>query len=332
MGIQLLLQQADIKGILVRFIQLLFSSALMLAILFHYKEWAGMLIRGLGKIAQDLGAPLPNPNAILNDGIEVIEKILEQLSLGSPAVSLGMVICGIVIVICFALIAAQVLLVKCEAYIVLNAGTILLGFGGADLTRNYATNFLKYSLTVAAKLFVMQLLVSLGSSFISDLNYGDEVKIKQLLVLIGVSVVLFALVKTIPDIISGIINGSHVSTGNAITSAVSSVAMGTMATMGGMKAAGLNSFDGVKAVREAANMANAEGASGLGKAGHMAKNIGAEAFAGRSNMMRGIHSGLKGKSELLDLMGNADSPEAPQPMQDQPYESPAVDLTNEKGN
>lgn len=326
MGIRLALEQADLKSILVQFIKLVFHSALMLAVLFNYKDWAGKLINGLASIGQDLGAPPLAPNSIFNSGLEIINNIVGELSFGDPIDSLALIICGIVIVICFALIAAQVLLVKCEAYIVLNAGTILLGFGGSEFTRSYATNFLKYSLTVAMKLFVMQLLVSLGMSFINDLQEA-KIAIDQILVTIGVSVVLFALVNTIPDIISGIVNGSHVSTGQAITSAVSAVSMGTMATMGAMKASGFNTFDGVQATRAAAGMANADGASGLGKAGHMARNLGSAAMSTRGQgRVQNIRSAIQGKSELQDLMNSAETPSTP-PMEDKPYESPAVDLT-----
>lgn len=326
MGIRLALEQAELKSILIQFIKLVFNAALMLAVLFNYKQWAGMLINGLSTIGQELGAPPLAPNSIFNSGLEIINNIVGELSIVDPIDSLALIICAIVIMICFALIAAQVLLVKCEAYIVLNAGTILLGFGGSDITRNYATNFLKYSLTVAMKLFVMQLLVSLGISFIQDLQEA-KITIDQILVLIGVSVVLFALVNTIPDIISGIVNGSHVSTGQAITSAVSAVSMGTMATMGAMKASGFNAFDGVQATRAAAGMANADGVSGLGKAGHMAKNLGSAALSTRGQgRVQNIRSAVQGKSELQDLMNSGETSYTP-PMEDKPYESPAVDLT-----
>lgn len=311
LGIKLALEEVELKTVFVQLVRLILNATMMLAVLFHYKEWAGNLLSGLARIGMELGAPLLSPNAIFNSGLDIISNIIDELSIGDPVDSLGLVICGIVIVICFALIAAQVLLVKCEAYIVLNAGTILLGFGGSDVTKNYSTNFLKYSLTVAMKLFVMQLLVSLGISFIADLQQA-KISIDQVLVVIGVSVVLFALVNTIPDVVSGILNGSHVSTGQAITSAVSAVSMGTMATMGAMKAGGFNAFDGVKATQSAAGMANADGATGLGKAGHMAKGLGSAALSTRGQgKMQKIRSAMQGKSELQDLMGSGNSGAAP---------------------
>lgn len=331
MGIKAILEQSDIQKTLVQFIKLIFFACLMLAVLKYYAQWANMLIKGLSDIAAEIGAPPADPSSVFTSGMYLVLKIVDETSLMSPMTSLGLLICALAIAITFALIAAQMLLVKCEAYIVLNAGTILLGFGGSEQTRSYATNFLRYSLGVAAKLFVMQLLISLGISFIGELKTAS-VDLHDLFIVIGASIVLLALTMSIPDIVSGIINGSHVSTGQAITSAASTVALGTMTAMGAMKAAGFNTFDGVQATRAAAGMANADGASGLGKAGHMARNLGSAAMSTRGQgRVQNIRSAIQGKSELQDLMNSAESPSTP-PMEDKPYESPAVDLTKGKEN
>ena len=71
---------------------------------------------------------------------------------------------------CFALMTAQIVLIKCEAYIAMNAAVLLLGFGGSSLLKEYAINTMRYALSVAFKLFVMQLVLGIGMSFISDFN------------------------------------------------------------------------------------------------------------------------------------------------------------------
>ena len=58
---------------------------------------------------------------------------------------------------CFALMTAQIVMIKCEAYIAMNAAVLLLGFGGSSLLKEYAINTMRYALSVAFKLFVMQL-------------------------------------------------------------------------------------------------------------------------------------------------------------------------------
>lgn len=327
LGIRSALEKSELQQVLVQFFKLIFFASLMLAVLNYYTDWANLLITGLSDIATELKAPEANPSAVFIAGIKIVFKILNEISLWDPADSLGLLICALAIAITFALIAAQMLLVKCESYIVLNAGIILLGFGGAEQTRSYATNFMRYSLGVAMKLFVMQLLISLGISFINEFE-TTSIALGDLFVLIGSSIVLLALTMSIPDIVSGIINGSHVSTGSAITSAASTVAMGTMATMGAMKAGGFGAFDAGQATRAAAQMANSDGASGLGKAGHMAKNLGSGALSTRNQgRMQNIRSAMEGKKELQDLMNSATPEAPPSNTENSKYESPAVDLT-----
>lgn len=327
LGIRSVLEKTELQGIFVQFLKLIFFSALMLALLKNYASWANMLIDGLSDIATELNAPKADPTEVFISGMKVVFAIFDKTSLWRPVDSLGLLICALAIAITFALIAAQMLLVKCESYIVLNAGIILLGFGGAEQTRSYATNFMRYSLGVAAKLFVMQLLISLGISFINELETAS-VEMHDLFIVIGASIVLLALTMSIPDIVSGIINGSHVSTGSAITSAASTVAMGTMTAMGAMKAGGFGAFDAGQATRAAAQMANSDGASGLGKAGHMAKNLGSGALSTRNQgRMQNIRSAVEGKKELQDLMNSATPEAPPSNTENSKYESPAVDLT-----
>jgi type IV secretion system protein TrbL len=300
----------------------------MLALLKYYKEWANNLITGLSNIAtSELGAPALSPQSVFVTGMGLVTAILGEMSFYRLIDNVGLIICALAVLVSFALIAAQMLLVKCEAYIVMNAGIILLGFGGAEQTRSYATNFIRYSLGVAMKLFVMQLLVGLGTAFIRELPTGD-LSMQDIFFIIGVAIVLLALTMSIPDIVSGIINGSHVSTGSAITSAASTVAMGTMAGMGAMKSTGFNTADGISTTRAAAQMANMDGATGLGKAGHMAKTLGSAALSTRSQgRMQNIRSAVQGKMELQDMMGD-NSAEAPDSTAN---ETSGINNTKKKG-
>ncbi|WP_243545440.1 P-type conjugative transfer protein TrbL [Pseudodesulfovibrio tunisiensis] len=269
MGIRLALKKAELSEVLVEFVRLLIFAGFMYALVIYYKVWANSIIGGLGNIAVGLGAPLSEPSAIFAAGLELVSRVWGKITIMAPANSTGLIFCALIICITFALIAAQVLLVKCEAYIVLNAGAILLGFGGSQFTKDYAINFIRYSLGVAVKLFVMQLLVSLGMEFISEFRTA-QITFDELMVVIGGSIVLLALTMSIPDIVSGIINGSHVSTGQAITSATTAVATGSMAAFAGAKSGAIGGTNLVKAFRGSNDLANEAGLTGGDKVKHMA--------------------------------------------------------------
>lgn len=308
MGIRLALKRAELGEVLVEFIRLLLFASFMFTVIYYHKTWSNNIILGLGQIAEtELSAPPMEPSAIFWAGLEVVGRIWEKISLFSnPVSSLGLVAFGIALTIVFALITAQVVLVKCEAYIVLNAGTILLGFGGSRLTKEYAINFIRYSLAIAVKLFVMQLLVSLSLSFTEDLSLA-QVDYNELAVVLGASIVLLALTMTIPDICSGIINGSHVPTGQAITSAVSAVGIGTMAAMQAVKAGAASTPGAIQAVKEASGMANTDGATGMGKAAHMGKSLwGAHKANTDPSYGAKMASQLKSMREAMDMERDAD--------------------------
>lgn len=166
-----------------------------------------------------------------------------------------MVIALFITIVCFCLITAQVIFVKCEAYIAMLAACILVGFGASSFMRDYAINVLKYILAVAFKLFVMQLIIGIGYSFMKE-AISPKADLATICIIIGVAIVLLALVKQLPDTVAGIIQGSHVSSGQALTSTVTAMGAGLMG-------AGIAMGAGVANVGRAAQAAKAEGAQGI---------------------------------------------------------------------
>ncbi|MBI9112338.1 P-type conjugative transfer protein TrbL [Maridesulfovibrio ferrireducens] len=305
MGIQAILKGSDLQQILAEFVLLIIYACFMLAILYHYEEWANALIKSFGSVATKTGAPKISPKDIFIYGIIIIGNMLNTLSVLNIPLSIGIIFCCLIIAITFTLITAQIVMVKCEAFIVLNAGAILLGFGGSKFTKDYAINFLRYALSVAVKLFVLQLLLGMSMNFIEKFTSVNTKSFADIFLVICSSILILALVKSIPDIVSGIVNGSHVSTGSALTSAFSAVGIGTMTAMQGLKAAGGGIIDGkrgVDAVREGANMASSQGATGFAKAAQTVKNLGG---AMRDNIgssgMGNIRSSIKARHEAFKM-------------------------------
>ena len=74
------------------------------------------------------------------------------------------------------------------------------------------------------------------------------------------------MVKSLPDVCAGIINGSHVSSGAALTASAAAVGGAAL----GAAVAGSNTIQNVK---DASKVAGMEGATGLGKAASMAKSL-----------------------------------------------------------
>lgn len=136
------------------------------------------------------------------------------------------------------------------------ASSILIGLGATSFLRDYAVNALRYVFSVAFKLMVMQLVMGVGINFITQLQIAEDMDWGQIGVTISFCIIFYCLVKTLPDVVAGIIQGSHVNTGNALTSTVT--AMGA-----GLAGLGIAAGAGMANIGRAAQVAKAEGAQGV---------------------------------------------------------------------
>lgn len=269
-GVKAALNRDKFGDVIGQFVSTLLFCSFVAAVIVNYQEWSWNIIRGLGGIAEDLGVGKFNSTDPLIAGIKITSVIFDKLDFDVKTIAY--LICGIIILIAFSLMTAQLVFVKCEALVAMNASIILLGLGGAVILKEYAISVMKYVLSVAFKLYVLQLVMSLGLQFIQDLSVGNG-DIQDFFIAIAVSIILLALVKSIPDVCAGIINGSHVSSGAALGQAVTTTVAGAAAAVGGAVGAAMGSGRGIEATRKAAQMAHMDGATGLGKVGHMAGSL-----------------------------------------------------------
>jgi type IV secretion system protein TrbL len=275
-GIKSVLHKNNLGSIVQQFVVTLLFCCFILAVIHNYQEWSMNVINGLKKIAGELETNTVNSDSPLQKGYEMATIIIDKASLLNIGQAFGYIVCSIIMMIVFALMTAQIVLIKCEAFIIMNASMLLLGLGGAQIFKNYAINVMRYILATAFKLFVMQLVMGIGLSFIDSSSFTDA-GLQDIIIMLGVSVVLLALVKSLPDAIAGVINGSNISTGNALGQAMQQVATGTMAAVGAGVGGALGGAgaltNSISAVRNASSLANESGASGFGKMMSMGKTL-----------------------------------------------------------
>nr|WP_320013110.1 P-type conjugative transfer protein TrbL [uncultured Desulfobulbus sp.] len=271
LGIRVSLKRDEIALTLKQFVFMLLFAGFVFSVIKNYSVWSMNLINGLRTLANSLGGPDITLDAF-KIGVNIIKQIVDKTSAWSPIDSLGYLILGCIIMACFALMAAQIVLIKCEAYVAMNASILLLGFGGSSFLKEYAINTMRYALSVAFKLFVLQLVLGIGLSFITEFETTDA-QLYDLLILIGASVVLLALVKTIPDVCAGIINGTHTGNGGALHSTGAMVAGASAAVGAAVGSSLVASGRGASSTKAALDMAGYEGKTGWSKAGAAAKNV-----------------------------------------------------------
>ncbi|WP_041721769.1 P-type conjugative transfer protein TrbL [Maridesulfovibrio salexigens] len=279
LGIQATLKQYDLKQKLAEFVLLIIYGSFMASVIFYSAEWTTSLIKSFSSVAITAGAQEPDPEIIFFYGLKIIGDLLNNLTV-KIHVSIGILICCVILAITFSLMTAQLILVKCESFIVLNAGAILLGFGGSKFTKDFTINYLKYSLAIAAKLFTLQLLMSLSLNFIAKFTTLNTKCFADIFVVVCSSIIILVLIKYLPAKVAEMVNVSQVSGGGALTSAMSAIGITTMTAMQ-MPAQALGGAveakRGMDTLKEAFNMAGSQGATGLGKGWQAFKNLGGAA-------------------------------------------------------
>ncbi|WP_407844116.1 P-type conjugative transfer protein TrbL [Desulfovibrio falkowii] len=280
-------------------VSVIIPAAFMFCVIEYYQQWSIDTIKGLYYIAGNVEPhSAVYAGTFFTAGIKLFDGVWEAFKVADPA-TWPLILAGIVILVIYALMAMKILLIKCESYIVLNAGIIILGLGAFSQTRSYAVNFITYVLSVAVKLYVMQLIIGIAFSFVDEF-LATPPDMNNSIVILGASIVMLGLLSTIPDMCAGIIQGQHVGSGNALASAMGAF---TGAVAGTISAAGTAGAT-ANAVKSVAAAATEQGLSGGAKAGYVARQVANAAwgtnattgesrgtFTGRMNSRMQKHAG-----------------------------------------
>ncbi len=262
LGIQGIYDKTEIQGIFRKLIQSLVTACFFLAVINNYAEWSKMMINGLFILSGDIVPIQTESTTPFHIGLQIMDKIntrVEALSWRQMGVILTMYFCGILNFIIFALITVNILIIKCEVLIANLAVLALVPLGASSLFKEYGKNTITYVLSVAFKLFVMQLVIGIGFSFIENFKFSNA-DMQDIALILGFSIVLLALSKKLPDMVAGIIHGTHNSADTGLKGALTTTA--TLVKhlvkngIGNVVRGGIRGY-------QASKVARAEGARGL---------------------------------------------------------------------
>ena len=256
-AIQLAFRGADLGEWLSTLVNQVLFIGFFASLLQFSAEWARAIVdsfrQAASAAAQANGASGGiAPSDIFDTGMQIAIRFTESASLWSPIASVGLFIGMLVVIICFALIAAFMVLTLVESYIVISAGVLFMGFGGSRWTKDFATRILVYTVSVGAKLFVLQLLVSLGAQIFRDLSTGVANDQAGLLTIIGAAIVMLAVTKSVPEMVQGLINGSSHGQSGAVWTAATAAATGVAGGVLAARSAALLAQEQLKAEQGAA--------------------------------------------------------------------------------
>jgi type IV secretion system protein TrbL len=243
-AIRLAFRNADLAEGLAELVNQIFFIGFFFALLINATRCTGAIVDSFKLAASETlkqsgAAPGIAPSDIFDTGLNVASAVFNLWTVTSVSMSLAATIGAFIIVICFALIAAAMIMALVESYIVLSAGVLLLGFGGSRWTKDFALKTVVYAVSVGAKLFMIQLIAGLGAKIIfgwvdllsqpandpsSNLPATGGNGLTTTLVIIGSALVLLVLVRNIPDMIQGLINGASLGVNTGLIAATGQLA------------------------------------------------------------------------------------------------------------
>jgi type IV secretion system protein TrbL len=267
------LRRADIAEFFAEFVRFTIFTGFFWWLLINGPYFASSIYRSLRQLAgaaTGLGNAL-SPSGIVDIGFEIFDKVLDQSSLWTPVDSAVGILMALGILVILALVSINMLLLLVAGWILAYGGVFFLGFGGSRWTTDMAINYYKTVLGVAAQLMAMVLLVGIGKTFLDDYynSMSVGISIKEMGVLLIVTIILLVLVNKIPSLIAGIITGASVggagigSFGAGVALGAAGMATAVAATGGAAIAAGASSAaGGVAAIKAAFSKANENVANG----------------------------------------------------------------------
>jgi type IV secretion system protein TrbL len=280
-AIRLAFRGADVGEWLAEIVNQIFFLGFFLALLQNSVTWGQAIVNSFRQAASAAGGGGIAPSDVFASGVELAQKVMSHVSLWDPGASAGLIISGLVIEVCFALIAAFMVLALVESYLIISMGVIFMAFGGSRWTKDFAISTVRYTLSVGARLFVLQLLVSIGNGLITSWAATfQDVTAASLCILVGCSIVMLALVKVMPETMQRMVNGSSMASGSALVGAAAAVGGATTAFAAGLAGGGAmagNSFRLASAQLDQRDDQGSAPQSRIGRAaaltGYTAKNL-----------------------------------------------------------
>ena len=169
-----------------------------------------------------------SPSSLLSFALDLIVRSCGSFGEQDIATSVIALLLSIAIAVLFAIIAAMMVLLLCSAWVLVYAGVIYLGFGGGRWTSDIAINYFKTVLGLAIQTFTFCLLVGIGQGqierLLTDSQAVKSVTVKGYVydsvisttsmtitegcIILIFTVVLFMLVKTVPQMVAGVASGA----------------------------------------------------------------------------------------------------------------------------
>jgi P-type conjugative transfer protein TrbL len=118
---------------------------------------------------------------------------------------------ALLVLIMTAWVVKNIVELVCAAWVVLYAGAIFLAFGAAPFFRDIAISYYRTMLAIGAALMTMEMIIGIGAQFLQSLvaMMGDMANPQEMTVIMVAAFILAGISHRLPNMVAGIIGGSH---------------------------------------------------------------------------------------------------------------------------
>ena len=213
------LRRDSLDDIAAKFLLKFTLVAFLLALITSFTYWIPPIVNGFaaaGERAIGSGVTV-SPSGIIDIGRETSLSVLRTLDLGvmlkNPAMAIFCALAALIIALAYVAIAAQLVLVLVESYVVLGGGVLFLGFAAFRGTAAFAENLIAYTFGVGIKIFLLYLIVGLGSQIArgwipliqSSTFFGPASPLFQV---VGGAIIFAVLTIRVPHVVAARLSGN----------------------------------------------------------------------------------------------------------------------------
>ncbi len=348
--ITLVIQHSELQGWMAGFIRKILTIGFFAVLLENGSDWISAIVNffiNLGGTAGGVNVSTLSASDIMGAGVQLAGHMLKAAAstaasaastnpisllvsgVGSLAPALILALGAFLIVIAYVVIALHFVMAMVEAYVVVGAGYIFLGFGGSRWTVPYTEKYMGMVVSAGVRIMVLELLIGLGQTLYTQWVATADAIANTPDILDGgsfssgwtgvqaefglvASILIYALLCwTIPQIAANVASGGLSMSGGDVIS--SGAAAGTAAFAGASYAAGSNSSAGmasdVQQVAQAAAMKGAElgvTAAAAAATGGAGAAVGAAEMAGSSGGISTAAAEMSGKGIVVEAPSSLD--------------------------
>ena len=188
------------------------------------------------------------PDDLLVAGIRLYGTMVERGWNAGWGDFIGIMLIGIVILVVVAMLAGTMAVALIEMHLVICGGSILLGFGGFEYTRDIALSYLRYSMSVGIKLLIIMIVYALANALLIDweASFSTATDMATLITaagqILGGTICIFMAARMVPSMAQSVVSGAALSFGHELfTSSASTLVHGAIGEKnpGGGRSGGL---------------------------------------------------------------------------------------------